>query len=71
NVVAALAEARKRDIATIALLGYDGGEVVRANLADVAIVADCDYIPRIQEVQATVYHVVREGLARAPALRGT
>ncbi|MGZ3575066.1 MAG: SIS domain-containing protein [Vulcanimicrobiaceae bacterium] len=62
NVIAALEEARKRKMLTVALLGYDGGEIARKGLADVAIVVDCDYIPRIQEVQATIYHIVREGL---------
>jgi D-sedoheptulose 7-phosphate isomerase len=64
NVLAALDEARKRGMLTVALLGYDGGEIVRRGLADVAIVVRCDYIPRIQEAQATVYHVIREGIAR-------
>jgi D-sedoheptulose 7-phosphate isomerase len=64
NVLLALTEARKRGLATIALLGYDGGEVVRRGLADVAIVVHSDYIPRIQEVQATIYHVLREALDR-------
>jgi D-sedoheptulose 7-phosphate isomerase len=62
NVVAALDEARKRGLRTIALLGYDGGEIVRRALADVAIVVQSDYIPRIQEVQASIYHVIRESL---------
>jgi len=58
NVVAALEEARKRGMLTIALLGYDGGEIVRRGLADVPIVVGCDYIPRIQEAQASIYHVL-------------
>ena len=58
NVVAALEEARKRGMLTIALLGYDGGEIVRRGLADVPIVVRCDYIPRIQEAQASIYHVL-------------
>jgi D-sedoheptulose 7-phosphate isomerase len=60
NVIAALAEARKRGLLTVALLGYDGGEIVRRGLADFAIVVRSDYIPRIQEVQASVYHIMRE-----------
>lgn len=60
NIVMALQEARKRGLLTVALLGYDGGEVVRQNLADTAIVVRSDYIPRIQEVQASVYHIIRE-----------
>lgn len=62
NIVMALEEARRRNMLTIALLGCDGGEVVRKGLADFPIVVHCDYIPRIQEVQASVYHVMREML---------
>jgi D-sedoheptulose 7-phosphate isomerase len=65
NVVAALEEARKRGLFAVALLGYDGGEIARRNLADVAIVVHSDYIPRIQEAQGTIYHVMREALADA------
>ncbi len=31
-------------------------------LADFPVVVRCDYIPRIQEVQASIYHVIRESL---------
>lgn len=62
NVIVALEEARKRRMLTIALLGYDGGEIRRRGLADVSIVVQSDYIPRIQEVQASIYHVMREAL---------
>jgi D-sedoheptulose 7-phosphate isomerase len=62
NVIAALEEAKKRKMLTIALLGYDGGEIKRRGLADVCIVVQSDYIPRIQEVQASIYHIMREGL---------
>jgi D-sedoheptulose 7-phosphate isomerase len=65
NVVAALVEARKRGLLTIALLGYDGGEIARRGLADIALIVDCDYVPRIQEAQGTIYHVLREALVRA------
>ena len=62
NIVMALEEARKRNLLTVALLGYDGGEVKRRQLADFPVVVQCDYIPRIQEVQASIYHVIREML---------
>lgn len=62
NIVATLKEARKRGLLTVAFLGYDGGDIVRGKLADISIVVPSDYIPRIQEVQASVYHVIREGL---------
>jgi len=64
NILAALEEARKRNLTTVALLGYDGGEVLRRGLADHAIVVRSDYIPRIQEVQASIYHVLRELLSQ-------
>jgi D-sedoheptulose 7-phosphate isomerase len=62
NVIAALEEARKRGLLTVALLGYDGGEIVRRGLADLALVVSCDYIPRIQEVQASMYHTLIDAL---------
>jgi D-sedoheptulose 7-phosphate isomerase len=62
NIVMALEEARKRNLLTVALLGYDGGEILRRKLADFPIVVHCDYIPRIQEVQASIYHTIRETL---------
>jgi D-sedoheptulose 7-phosphate isomerase len=62
NIILALEEARKRSMLTVALLGYDGGEIKRKRLADFPVVVNCDYIPRIQEVQASIYHVIRESL---------
>jgi D-sedoheptulose 7-phosphate isomerase len=63
NIVMALEEARRRHLLTIGLLGYDGGEIVRRGLADHAIVVRSDYIPRIQEVQASAYHVITDLLS--------
>jgi len=60
NIIAALREARSRGLLTIALVGYDGGEVLRRRLADHVIVVNSDHIPRIQEVQASIYHVIVE-----------
>jgi D-sedoheptulose 7-phosphate isomerase len=62
NIVMALEEARKRKLLTVALLGYDGGEVARRGLADFPLIVRCDYIPRIQEVQASIYHLIREAV---------
>jgi D-sedoheptulose 7-phosphate isomerase len=66
NVIAALGEARKRGLLTLALLGYGGGEIARRGLADHALTVPCDHIPRIQEVQASVYHVLLDLLALPP-----
>jgi D-sedoheptulose 7-phosphate isomerase len=59
NILAALVEARKRGLLTVGLAGYDGGRIVSERLADHAVVVRSDYIPRIQEVQASIYHVLR------------
>ena len=60
NVLAALAEARSRGMLTIALVGYDGGEIASGDLADHVVVTRSQHIPRIQEAQASAYHVLRE-----------
>jgi D-sedoheptulose 7-phosphate isomerase len=63
NVIAALAEARKRELHTIAMVGYDGGRVAAEQLADHVVVTRSEHIPRIQEAQASAYHVLRELVA--------
>jgi D-sedoheptulose 7-phosphate isomerase len=60
NVLAALAEARRRGLATIAFVGYDGGRVLAEELADHVVVSRSEHIPRIQEAQATAWHALRE-----------
>jgi D-sedoheptulose 7-phosphate isomerase len=59
NILSALAEARKRGLLTVGIVGYDGGRILSEKLADHAVVVRSDYIPRIQEVQASIYHVLR------------
>ncbi len=60
NIVMALEEAHKRKMLTAAFLGNDGGEIARRGLADFPIIVRSDYIPRIQEVQASAYHAILE-----------
>jgi D-sedoheptulose 7-phosphate isomerase len=60
NVIEALAEARRRRLATIAFVGYDGGRVAAEGLADHIVVTRSQNIPRIQEAQASAYHALRE-----------
>ncbi len=65
SVIAALIEARRRGLATIACVGYGGGRVAEERLADHVIITRSEHIPRIQEAQASAYHVLRE-LVEAP-----
>jgi D-sedoheptulose 7-phosphate isomerase len=60
SVLDALAQARRQAMTTIALVGYDGGRVASERLADHVIVSPSQHIPRIQEAQATAYHLLRE-----------
>jgi D-sedoheptulose 7-phosphate isomerase len=60
NVIAALEEARRRGLATVAFVGYDGGPIAAEGLADHVIVSRSQHIPRIQEAQASAYHVLCE-----------
>ena len=63
NVLAALAQARLRGLATIALVGYDGGRIAAEGLADHVVITRSEHIPRIQEAQASAYHVLLAALA--------
>jgi D-sedoheptulose 7-phosphate isomerase len=60
NVIDALAQARRQGLLTVALVGYDGGRIEADALADHVIVTRSQHIPRIQEAQASAYHVLRE-----------
>jgi D-sedoheptulose 7-phosphate isomerase len=60
SAIDALVQARRQGLHSIALVGYDGGQIGSDELADHVIVAPSQHIPRIQEAQATVYHLLRE-----------
>jgi D-sedoheptulose 7-phosphate isomerase len=60
NLIAALLEARRLELTTIALVGYGGGRIASERLADHVVVTRSQHIPRIQEAQASAYHVLRE-----------
>jgi D-sedoheptulose 7-phosphate isomerase len=60
NVVEALEEARTRGLTTVAFVGYAGGRIAAGGLADHVIVTRSEYVPRIQEAQASAYHALRE-----------
>jgi len=57
NLLAAFAQAKKMQLTTIGIAGYDGGQMARAGL-EYCFVVHSTYVPRIQEVQATIYHTL-------------
>jgi len=62
NVVIALEAARKRGLLTVALVGSDIGDIRRNVLADHIVGVPPAYIPRIQEVHASIYHTILDTL---------
>jgi D-sedoheptulose 7-phosphate isomerase len=66
NVVAGLAEAKRLGLLTVGLAGGDGGRLARSDDVDFLLVVPSDSVHRIQEVQATLYHLLYE-LARSSA----
>ncbi len=63
NVVAALEEAHRRGMLTVGIAGYDGGRLAALDWLDHLFVASSDYIPRLQEAHATMYHLLLEAIA--------
>jgi D-sedoheptulose 7-phosphate isomerase len=60
NVIAGLEEAHRRGLLTCAITGYDGGRLRELPWLDHLFIAESDYIPRLQEAHATVYHLLLE-----------
>ena len=58
NVVAAFGAARKRGMMTVALVGYGGGEIAAHGAVDFCFVARREFVPRIQEGHATLWHAL-------------
>ena len=66
NLIEGLAEARRRGLATVAFVGYDGGRIAADGLADHVILSPSQHIPRVQEAQASAYHLLRALVAEPP-----
>jgi D-sedoheptulose 7-phosphate isomerase len=60
NVVAGLEEAHRRLMLTCAITGSGGGRVAELPWLDHLFVVGSDYIPRLQEAHATIYHLLLE-----------
>jgi D-sedoheptulose 7-phosphate isomerase len=73
NLLTAFQEARQRDLLTIGLAGYDGGEMARSGDVDHCLVVRSDSVHRIQETQAALavalWSAVQHRLAAAGAAR--
>jgi len=66
NALAGLDEARRRTLLTIGIAGYDGGRMAGLEWLDHLFVVSSDYVPRLQEAHATIYHLLLEAIGDAP-----
>jgi D-sedoheptulose 7-phosphate isomerase len=64
NVVRAFADAKDMGLVTVGLAGNDGGQMAASAAIDHLFVVPSASVHRIQEVQTTLYHVLRELTAR-------
>lgn len=75
NVVRAFGEAKRMGMTTVGLAGSDGGQMAQVDTIDHLFVVPSASVHRIQEVQTTLYHVLREltavGLERSRAAATT
>lgn len=58
NILLAFEQAKKQGMLTVGLAGYDGGKTARSAAVDHCLLVSSDYIPRIQEAQAAIYHAL-------------
>ncbi|MBA3327591.1 MAG: phosphoheptose isomerase, partial [Solirubrobacterales bacterium] len=54
---------------TCAIAGHDGGRLARLDWLDHLFVVPNDYVPRVQEAQATIYHVLLEAVGSPHEIR--
>ncbi len=66
NVLAGLGEARRRGMLTCAITGYAGGRLAGPTATDHLLVVGGDYVPRVQEAHATIYHLLLETIGARP-----
>jgi D-sedoheptulose 7-phosphate isomerase len=64
NVIAAFEAAHELGMVTVGLAGNDGGQMAACDAIDHLFVVPSASVHRIQEVQTTLYHVLRELVAR-------
>lgn len=60
NIVNGLIECKSRNIKTLALVGFDGGEVLRNNLADVILHVNCNNYGIVEDAHMTILHFITQ-----------
>ncbi len=62
SIIAGLQEAHRRGMVTCALTGYAGGRLAELPWLDHLLRVSGDYVPRLQEVHATMWHLLLEAV---------
>ena len=62
SIIAGLEEAQRRGMVTCALTGYAGGRLAELPWLDHLLAVSGDYVPRLQEVHATMWHLLLEAI---------
>ena len=65
SIIAGLEEAHRRGMVTCALTGYAGGRLAELPWLDHLISVPGDYVPRLQEAHATMWHLLLEEVGAA------
>ena len=65
NIVAGLKEAHRRGMLTVAITGYGGGRISELPWLGHLLRVEGDYVPRLQEVHATIYHLLLDVIGTA------
>lgn len=60
SLLHAFGQARRQHMLTVGVLGYDGGAAAAGGALDHVLVVHGDYVPRLQEAQATILHTLRD-----------
>ncbi|WP_181770699.1 D-sedoheptulose-7-phosphate isomerase [Amycolatopsis pittospori] len=60
NLLRAFDEAKKQDLLTIGIAGYDGGKMAELDSVDHLFVVPSPSVHRVQEAQTTLYHALWE-----------
>ena len=60
SIIAGLEEAHRRGMLTCAMTGYGGGRLADLPWLDHLLTVSGDYVPRLQEVHATMWHLLVE-----------
>jgi phosphoheptose isomerase len=64
NIIRALEEAKKREWSTIAFVGFNGGKILKENLADSIVHVPCENYGMVEDIHQMIMHYVSQKFRR-------